>query len=67
MAFIELLRKTRDEMLAVPADPWTLRLERVRGRVGDDGIERISTQTALDHLEIPNDRAERAHVAVSLR
>ena len=34
------------------ADPWQLRLERVRGKVGDDGIERISTQTLFDHLEV---------------
>jgi len=37
--------------IATPVDPWMLRLERVRGRVGDDGIERISTQTLFDHLE----------------
>jgi len=35
-----------------PADPWLVRLERVRGQVGDDGIERISTQTLFDHLEV---------------
>jgi hypothetical protein len=33
-------------------DPWTLRLECVRGKTGDDGIERISTQTLFDHLEV---------------
>jgi len=31
---------------------WRLRLERVRGKVGDDGIERISTQTLFDHLDV---------------
>jgi hypothetical protein len=30
----------------------SLRLERVRGQIGDDGIERISTQTLFDHLEV---------------
>ena len=35
------------------ADPWRLRLERVRGRIADDGVERISTQTLFDHLEVP--------------
>ena len=38
--------------LAAPVDPWGLRLERVRGQIGDDGIERISTQTLFDHLEV---------------
>jgi hypothetical protein len=33
-------------------DPWRLRLERVRGKVGDDGIERVSTQTLFDYLEV---------------
>ena len=30
-----------------------LRLERARGKVGFDGLERISTQTLLDFLEVP--------------
>ena len=34
-------------------DPWRLRLERVRGEVGYDGIERISTQALFDHLKLP--------------
>ena len=38
--------------LTEPVDPWRLRLERVRGQIGDDGIERISTQTLFDHLEV---------------
>jgi hypothetical protein len=42
--------------LAAPVDAWQLRLERVRGRVGDDGIERVSTQTVFDVLEVPQRR-----------
>lgn len=53
MSFISILKKTRDEVRAKRADPWHLRLERVRGKVGDDGVERISTQTAFDILEVP--------------
>jgi hypothetical protein len=34
-------------------EPWRVRLERLRGKVGDDGIERISTQAVFDILEIP--------------
>lgn len=34
-------------------DPWRLRLERVRGTVEFDGLERISTQTLMDILEVP--------------
>jgi hypothetical protein len=50
-SFIELLRKTRDEVLA-PVDPWRLRLERIRGKVGYDAVERLSTQAIFDFLEV---------------
>ena len=52
---MSLLEKLREESLAVncPADPWLARLQRVRGTTGFDGLERISTQTLLDILEIP--------------
>jgi hypothetical protein len=53
MSFISTLEKTRDEVRAQRADPWHLRLERVRGKLGDDGVERISTQTLFDILEVP--------------
>ena|ERR1700722_11766153 len=36
-----------------PVDPWRLRLERVRGTTGFDGLERVSTQTLMDTLEVP--------------
>jgi hypothetical protein len=41
------------EMAARNADPWRLRLERLRGKIGDDGVERITTQIVFDILEIP--------------
>jgi len=53
MSFLELLRKTREETLARNADPWRRRLDRARGKVGDDGVERISTQCLFDLLEVP--------------
>jgi hypothetical protein len=37
---------------AAATDSWTFRLGRVRGKIGDDGIERISTQALFDHLEV---------------
>ena len=43
-----------------PADPWLAPLQRVRGKIGDDGIERISTQTLFDYLEVsPIEEQER--------
>jgi hypothetical protein len=47
------LQRGQDELLARAADPWRLRLERVRGKMGDDGIERVPTQTLFDILEVP--------------
>ena len=35
-------------------DPWLLRLEGLKGKVWDDGIGRISTQTVFDILEVPH-------------
>jgi hypothetical protein len=52
MSFIKILKEARGQATAKP-DPWRLRLERLRGKVGYDGVERISTQTALDLLEVP--------------
>jgi len=53
MSFIRALREARDKANARPADPWLLRLEGLRGKTWDDGIERISTQTVFDILEVP--------------
>jgi hypothetical protein len=50
--FLEKLRTAQAEV-AQPIDPWRLRLERVRGQTGFDGLERISTQTVMDILEVP--------------
>jgi hypothetical protein len=36
-----------------PIEPWRLRLERVRGTTGFDGLERITTQQLLDLLQVP--------------
>jgi hypothetical protein len=52
MSWLGKLENAKVEMAAQTADPWRLRLERVPGQVGDDGIERISTQTLFDHLEV---------------
>lgn len=53
MAWLTRLHEARVELAARKADPWRLRLERVRGKVGDDGIERITTQMLFDILEVP--------------
>jgi hypothetical protein len=52
MSFINQLKQARSQATA-KLDPWRLRLERLRGKVGYDAIERISTQTIFDVLEVP--------------
>lgn len=36
-----------------PVDPWQFPLERLRGKIGDDGVERVATQAIFDALEVP--------------
>jgi hypothetical protein len=51
---VALLEKLRIAAIAAEqaVDPWLAPLQRVRGKLGDDGIERISTQTLFDYLEV---------------
>ena len=53
MSFLTKLYEAEAEMAARDAEPWRLRLERARGQIGDDGIERVTTQTLFDILEVP--------------
>src|SRR5438874_1987210 len=45
------------------ADPWLAPLQRVRGKVEFDGLERVSSQTLLDMLEV----AQRSRTAGTYR
>jgi hypothetical protein len=54
VSFLAKLRATEAETAPQSAaDPLRLRLERVRGTVGFDGLERVSTQKLLDACEVP--------------
>jgi hypothetical protein len=52
---MSLLGKLREESFAIncPEDPWLAPLQRVRGKVEFDGLERVSSQTLLDTLQVP--------------
>ncbi len=52
MSLLGRLKAARAE-LEVPEDPWLAPLHRVRGKVEFDGQERLSSQTLLDMLEVP--------------
>ena len=53
LSILEKLRQARAERTARDADPWRLPLERVHGKIGDDGVERITTELLFDILEVP--------------
>ena len=47
-------REAAKSAVAEPVDPWRLTLERVRGKIDFfDRLERVSSQTLLDLLEVP--------------
>jgi len=52
MSLLGRLRTARAE-LEVPQDPWLAPLQRVRGKIEFDGQERVSSQSLLDMLEVP--------------
>src|SRR6478735_3763866 len=54
VSFRERLRASADALREVSeTDPWEPTLRRLKGRVGQDGIERISTHDIFDILEVP--------------
>jgi hypothetical protein len=52
---VPLLTKLRlaKAELEMPEDPWLAPLQRVRGNIEFNGQERVSSQTLLDMLEVP--------------
>jgi hypothetical protein len=52
MSLLGKLKAAKIE-LEMPEDPWLAPLHRVRGKVEFDGQERVSSQSLLDLLEVP--------------
>ena len=52
MSWLSKLQEAKIGMAARNVDPWRLPLERVRGKIDYDGLERLSSQTLLDILEV---------------
>jgi hypothetical protein len=54
MSFVAQVQEAQARITAEAAvDPWRLRLERLRGQIDFDGLERVTSQTLLDLLEVP--------------
>ena len=50
------LERLEAEVARNSVHPWKLRLERVRGKIDADGLERLTTQMLFDVLEVPQRR-----------
>ena len=63
LSFREKMREEAAKAAAAEStDPWRLTLERVRGKVDFyDKLERISSQTLLDLVEVPQRNRTGAH------
>jgi hypothetical protein len=53
MSFLQKLEEAKAGTVARDGDPWRLPLGRLRGQVGEDGVERVTTQAVMDVLEVP--------------
>ena len=63
MRLMAWLTRLHDAQVATRnvVDPWLYPLGRVRGHIDFDGLERVTSQTLLDLLEVPQ-RSRRAPV-----
>lgn len=65
-SFIQRLRALADATRnRDPEDPWEATLRKLKGRVGPDGVERISTTDVFDALEVPMRRRSGQAVRLS--
>jgi hypothetical protein len=53
MSLMSEIQRKKAEVAARNTDPWRLPLERLRGKVDPDGVERITTQAVFDALDLP--------------
>src|ERR1035437_4826937 len=53
MSWLGKLEIVKAQIAARNVDPGRLRLECVRGKIDFDGLERVSSRTLLDILEVP--------------
>src|SRR5216684_8714576 len=66
LSFSELLRASAEAgRNAGVEDPWEPKLRKLKGRIGHDGIERVSTHDVFDLLEVPMRRRPSETVRLS--
>jgi hypothetical protein len=65
-SFVQTLRDIAQAARnATAEDPWGPALRKLKGRVGPDGIERVSTNQVFDVLEVPTRRRPSLTVRLS--
>src|SRR5260370_14421899 len=66
LSFSELLRASAEAgRNSALEDPWGAALRKLKGRIGHDGIERVSTHDVFDVLEVPMRRRPSETVRLS--
>jgi hypothetical protein len=66
LSFVEQLRAGAEAARnAAEEDPWECALRKLKGKIGHDGIERVSTNDVFDFLEIPMRRRQSETVRLS--
>ena len=66
LPFSELLRASAEAgRNAGVEDPWEPKLRKLKGRVGPDGVKRVSTHDVFDLLEVPMRRRPSETVRLS--
>jgi hypothetical protein len=64
LPWVEKIRRAAEQARQQrTAHPWEAPIQRLRGKIGSDGVERISTQAVFDYLDVP--QRERSAVACS--
>ena len=53
MTFLSKLHEAAVDARKRSDDPWRARLQGVKGKLGDDGVERVATQAVFDLLNVP--------------
>src|SRR5262245_27876933 len=65
-SFLQQLRHAAAAARTTAAeDPWEPVLRRLKGSIGHDGVERVSTADVFDHLEVPMRRRQSLTVRLS--
>jgi hypothetical protein len=65
-SFVQKLREIAEATRKANAEhPWEPTLRKLKGRVGPDGVERISTNQVFDALEVPMRRRPSQTVQLS--